>query len=294
MRKLTLLLLLAGCAPTVAAKAIDETRDADPNGRISVSNLAGSVEISGWDRNQVQVTGELGDDVEELVFEREGSQIIIKVKAPDRSWGKKDVTSDLVIRVPKNSSINVATVSADIDVENVLGEQDLQAVSGDIDVQVFGAEVRAETVSGDVAMEGDGSDGEWVLSSVSGDVRASDLAGQVRAEVVSGDIEIGGGAFGRVNLETVNGDIEFRSTLRPGGRFDAESVNGSVDVFFVGSVTGRFEIKTFNGRIRNCFGPKPERTSRYAPGLELMFTEGSDGGRISIATLNGSLTLCKD
>ena len=72
-----------------------------------------------------------------------------------------------------------------------------------------------------------------------------------------------------------------------------ETVNGSVDVEFVGDVSARINIETFNGGIRNCFGPKAERTSKYAPGWELDFTEGDGDGRVDISTMNGRVTLCK-
>ena len=75
---------------------------------------------------------------------------------------------------------------------------------------------------------------------------------------------------------------------------ELETINGSVDVEFRGDISARFSISTFNGRIRNCFGPEPERTSKYTPGYDLDFTEGSGSGRVSINTLNGSLRLCKD
>ena len=58
-------------------------------------------------------------------------------------------------------------------------------------------------------------------------------------------------------------------------------------------MSARFDIETFNGNIRNCFGPDSVRTSKYAPGRELKFTEGGGSGRVTINTLNGNLRLCK-
>jgi hypothetical protein len=81
--------------------------------------------------------------------------------------------------------------------------------------------------------------------------------------------------------------------LQKGGEVNIETVNGTVDADFVGDVSAEFEVETFNGRIRNCFGPKPERVSKYTPGYELSFTEGGGDGNVSIATLNGNLNLCK-
>lgn len=293
MKKLAFIVLCALFASNATAKEVNETLDAARDGRVIVSNLAGSIEISGWDRNAVEVRGELGEDVDAFIFERDGREVLIKVKAPERSWGRKDVSSELVIKVPAGSSLEVATVSADIDIEDVRGEQDLQSVSGDIRTEAFTADINAQTVSGDVDVDGDGKEGEWDLSSVSGDITAVDLAGDVEAEVVSGDIDIMGGAFDRVRMETVNGDIVFVASLKKGGKLDAESVNGGVEILFIGSVSARFDIETFNGRIRNCFGPKPKRADQYAPGWELSFSEGGGDGRVSIETLNGGVEICR-
>ena len=48
-----------------------------------------------------------------------------------------------------------------------------------------------------------------------------------------------------------------------------------------------------NGDIDNCFGPKPERTSKYAPGQELSFQEGNGNARIDVSTMNGDISICR-
>lgn len=294
MKKLTVILFGALLTSPVLAEKVDQTQDVEADGRIDVYNMSGSIEIIGWDRNQVNVSGEIGDDVEELFFEVNGSHTEIKVKIPNRSRGHKDVSADIVVRVPAASSIDVGSVSSDIDIEDVTGEQDVQSVSGDITTAVFAADVDIETVSGDVNADGNNTDAETKLESVSGDVTADGLSGDLRIGTVSGDLDVTDGDFDRTKAETVNGDISFVAALRSGGKMDFETVNGTVDVGFVGDVGAKFEIETFNGRIRNCFGPEPERTSRYTPGWELSFTEGDGDGRVSIATLNGGVKLCKD
>jgi len=294
MKNVALILLGVLFASPAFAEKIDQTQDADANGKVDVFNLSGDVEVIGWNRKQIQVTGTVGDDAEEFIFERSGKVTTIKVKVPDRMHGHKDVSSDLVIRVPKGSSIDVGTVSADISVEGVEGEQELQSVSGDIEAVAFSTDIDIGTVSGDVDVEGSGKDMDARLESVSGDVTGEDLSGSIKAESVSGDVEIMQGDFDRARIETVNGDVLFNAALRAAGKLDVETINGTVDITFIGDVSARFDIETFNGRIRNCFGPEAERTSKYAPGWELSFTEGSGEGRVSIATLNGGLRLCKE
>lgn len=294
MKRTFLLVAATLVSTTVWAEDVDRRLDAAEDGQVYVYNLSGSVEVIGWSENEVHVTGELGDDVEEFYFERDGDTVKIKVKVPDRSWGRKDVSSDLVIHVPAGNAVEVDTVSADIDIEGVRGELDLEAVSGDITVDEVASDVQIESVSGDVDLEGDGSSVECDIENTSGDVTVEGVGGEIDITVVSGDIEVSEAAYTDADLETVNGEIDFVAALQDGGRLEIESVNGGVDVEFSNDVSGRFEIETFNGRIRNCFGPEPERTSRYAPGWELKFEEGSGDSRVSINTLNGSVTLCKD
>jgi DUF4097 and DUF4098 domain-containing protein YvlB len=291
MKRLTAIALAFLFTAPVAAEEVDRTLNAASDGAVEVSNIAGSVTVEGWSRDEVQVKGTLGPNVEELIFERDGDRVTIKVKVPKR--GGRGIDSDLRISIPRGSSIDIATVSADIDVNDVLGEQELEAVSGDINTEAFESDLRAGTVSGDVYVKGDGKDTETRGNTVSGDVTLKNMAGQVAAESVSGDVIIDGGSFDRAEFSTVNGDIGFEAELRKDGRLSAETVNGEVGLQFAGKVAGRFDVDTFNGDIDNCFGPKPERTSKYAPGQELSFQEGNGDARINVSTMNGDISICR-
>ena len=276
---------------TAFAEEVDRTIDASSDGHIDVSNISGSVTVHGWTRNSVEVTGTLGRNVEELILERDGDKVLIKVKVPRR--GGRGIESDLRISVPQNSSLDVGAVSADIDVSDINGEQSLHTVSGDVTTEYTGGDMTAETVSGDVEVSGNNADGEVDASTVSGDVTLFRVSGKVEAESVSGDVVVDEGSFERAELGTVNGEIVFQGELRDGGKLSVETVNGSVDIDFVGDVSARFSVDTFNGGINNCFGPKAERTSKYAPGWELEFSEGDGSGRVEVSTMNGRVSICK-
>jgi DUF4097 and DUF4098 domain-containing protein YvlB len=290
MNRLITTILACLLATTVFAEDVNRKIDASSDGNIDVSNISGSVTVNGWTRNEVEVTGTLGRNVEELILERDGDDILVKVKVPRN--GGRGIDSDLRISVPQNSSIDIGTVSADIDVTDVTGEQSLHTVSGDVTTEFTGADLAAESVSGDVEVSGDSADGEIEANTVSGDVTLFRVGGEVVGESVSGNVIVDEGSFARADLSTVNGEIVFQGELREDGRLSIETVNGSVDVDFVGDVSARFEVDTFNGGIRNCFGPKAERTSKYAPGWELEFTEGDGSGRVEISTMNGGVNIC--
>ncbi|MGH8168030.1 MAG: DUF4097 family beta strand repeat-containing protein [Woeseiaceae bacterium] len=294
--KVSAKILLAGLAlafaGTAAAESVEKRLDAAEDGLVTIENIAGSIEVRGWSRNEVEVTGELGRDVEELVFERDGNEVRIQVRAPRRDNTR--ISSDLEIRVPERSSVNVSGVSTDVSVNDVRGDLRLGTVSGDIVAQGFEADIDIETVSGDVEAQGRGEEASSRFASVSGDIDVAAVVGEIRISTVSGDLSIIEGSFERAEINTTSGDAVLRAALVGDGRLDMETINGDLDVNFDGDVSARFDIETFNGEIRNCFGPEPVRTSQYTPGQELRFTEGGGASRVTIKTLNGDLTLCRD
>lgn len=292
MKTLTLTISCLLAATAMADDDIDRTLEADPNGTVSVTNTAGMVEIRGWSRNEVHLVGDLGSGVEEVKFERDGQEIVIEVKLPrdrHRTGG-----TDLEIHVPQMSSVKVSGVSIDIEVRDVQGVQQLVSVSGDIESDAAAADVEIETVSGDIELQGDNQTMVSELSSVSGDIDAQSLAGEVTANSVSGDLVTIDSSFSRARLQTTSGDIVFHSQVLDGGRLDIETINGDLDVVFEDAIEARFDVESFNGVIDNCFGPEPVKTSKYTPGTELKFTEGDGNSRVSIKTLNGDLNLCRD
>lgn len=289
MKKLLVVSLLILSAPSFA-KEVREIRDVSAKAEIIIFNTAGEVEVRAWSRNQVEIEADLGSGVEELIFEVDGKQVRIEVEAP--SHHSHNIASDLLIKVPEESSLEISTVSADITVEDVKGRQFIETVSGDIDTVAYSSNLAIESVSGDIDVQGDTGKIGVRANSVSGDMDFQSLDGDIEVGTVSGDIVLYDSRFENVEANTVNGDIVFHAGLYGDQRMNVETVNGEIDIKFDGEVSARFDIETFNGDIRNCFGPEPVRTSKYAPGRELKFTVGSGDGRVVIQTLNGDLRMC--
>ena len=287
-----LALLVAWPGMAAAGTPINKRTSADPNGTVEVSNVAGSVTVTGWNRNEVEVTGELGDGTETLEFTKSEKLTRVKVVVPKRSYNVDD--SDLIVKVPAGSVLSVNTVSADIVVKGVRGAQRLQAVSGDVRTEASGEDVECRTVSGDVTISGSGQKGLVSITTVSGDASATRVAGEVNGNTVSGSFNFGAGEITRSRLRSTSGDLTLTGQLGPDARLDAESISGDVRLDFAGAVAGQFDLSTFNGEIRNCFGPKAQRTDEYAPGRELRFQEGSTAARVRVKTLNGDIGVCRD
>lgn len=290
-KRLALLALL----PVVAEAApVDERIDAAASGEVEVHTLSGDVVVSGWDDAAVHVTGEISESAERLDVRRDGNRVIIEVVYPDnwRGDGNFGDDTELVIRAPRGSSLVVETVSADVSVSDVEGEQNLRSVSGDVLTETFAAEARLQSVSGDVRVTGSDSAARTSASAVSGDVQMDRMSGEINVESVSGDVEIAGGIIERAELTSVSGDVSLRGELAANARIRADSTSGDVELFLSGDTAADYDLTTFSGEIDNCFGPRPARTGRGSSGASLSFTEGSSGSRVEVSTMSGDIGLC--
>ncbi len=275
--------------PALAQQTVNERRAASPTGTVEVSNIAGSVRVTGWSRAEVEVTGTLGRGTERLEFSGPPERILVKVVVPEHTHDLKG--SDLTVKVPAGCRLEAETVSADVTVEGLTGTLDVESVSGEITVTGEPGEVEAQSVSGDIDLTVKSA--TMRLASVSGSIKARGARGEVRVETVSGTATVEAAAVDRVELETVSGTVRFAGDLSANGRLDAESVSGTVEVALPPGTSGSFRLKSFSGDIDNQFGPPARRTSEYAPGVEAEFTAGSGGARVEIETMSGSIILRK-
>lgn len=292
--KNNLLLLMAIALASSAAwagESVDVTKSASATPTVEVDNLAGSVKIHGWDREEIKVTGVLGDDTDGLDFSGSNDNFDIEVEIPD-SYGRRhrDLDSDLEIWLPAGSSLAVETVSASIRVSGVNGRLELESVSGEVSVEGAPSSADVETVSGGIELSG--SETLAIAESVSGKIELSGVAGRVEAATVSGSIRVEASDIEQGDFEAVSGSVRFTGALSPGARLSAESHSGSVVLNLPADTSARFQVETFSGSINNGFGGgEAERTSRYAPGKRLDFTIGSGDAQVRVESFSGSVTL---
>jgi len=73
MKKTVVMMAGLLLAASVNAEEINETLDASADGNVDIYNTSGSVTVEGWSRDAVEVTGTLGKEVEEVIFERKAT-----------------------------------------------------------------------------------------------------------------------------------------------------------------------------------------------------------------------------
>jgi DUF4097 and DUF4098 domain-containing protein YvlB len=286
-------ILAAAAPPALAQQQINKRATVAPDVTVEVSNVQGSVIVTAWDKNEVELNAELESSKDELEFEATERHVSIEVDRPDGKYGHHDnEEAYLTVKVPKGARLIVDTVSAEIGVTGVRGEQSLQSVSGEVRTQAFDAPVSAAAVSGEIIVTGNNGKAGVSTENVSGSSTVTGLRGDYRGEVVSGEIQASVAAAGRLELTSVSGDIALQAELTPTARVEMESVSGVITLKMKPPVNADFEIESFSGDIENCFGQKARDTSKYTPGSELNFTQGSGGARVEIQTLSGEISVC--
>ncbi len=235
------LLCVAGLA--VAAEPykenFDQTYPIAANGRVSLSNVNGSVQIAVWDQNTVRVQAvkeaESSEDLANLRIEVKAtaSSVAIETRYPSMHTSRHHLSVEYTLTVPKAASLDK-----------------FELVNGRLTAAGIGGELKARLVNGEAKLTG--------------------LTGSINVHAVNGAVEVELDKLDRgqqVELETVNGPIELRLPATVAAEVHAKTVNGNLSNDFgvpvnkheyvgadmtgsIGSGGGDVRLQTVNGKIR--------------------------------------------
>ncbi|GAA2034723.1 DUF4097 family beta strand repeat-containing protein [Agromyces tropicus] len=161
----------------------------------------------------------------------------------------------------------------------------LGVVSGDALVSGFDDDGRFSSVSGELVIDNHAGDIE--CSTVSGEVSVGDHTGKVVAHTVSGDVTVTGDIHA-FKADTVSGDMIVDSRGTP-GRIDTNTVSGDLTVRFDAGSGARYRVNTVSGslllddtQIKGTLGKGFERVTGELEGTWLDLGANSVSGNISV------------
>jgi DUF4097 and DUF4098 domain-containing protein YvlB len=267
-------------------EAIDQTIEMPASGLVQVENLAGTIEFSTWERSEVQVKGNAGDDVEEVEISSSTKGVQIRVR---NAKNKRRVDgTDLRLRIPEKASIEAESVSADISVSGSSGDSiTLNTVSGDLELEASPARIELASVSGDIEL--DGQVMRTAVESVSGDITVVGVAGETNVSTVSGDVSLEAGDISRGRFESVSGELTLELAIEDGGRLNCDSMSGDLNLSLPASQQADFGAQSYSGDINTDFG-KAVSVSK-GPGTMLEHREGDNGAKIRLETFSGDISI---
>ena len=293
MIRRTLIGLAMLSAISAVAKAqvkVERGLKLDSDGAVRISNLVGSVHVTGWDRDSVALRGSLpkGDKL----FMGGGPKGMKMFVEPLED--RNPQPSRLDVMVPARAKVWVKTANAEVEVSGVTGELDLYVVGGKIRVTGKPSELNAEAIDGDI--EVNGAPGWLRAKSASGDVTLNGSSPDVAISTVIGGIVVNSittanGKFERAKIESVTGPIRFNGDIERGAAVTFDTHSGSTDIAIPRNTGADFDIASIAGTISNDLNYSRPVKGRYGRGSELIMTNSSGGAHITIRSFKGPVNL---
>lgn len=299
-----------------AGEKVDKSLDFIDDGYVDIANVNGEVKIIPWDNKSVKVTGELGNDTKQFIFERNGNRIRIKVETKNEShWfggtGHSNDGDNLVINLPKTSKVaydsvnsNMSTagitgglsansVNGNLVIDNCQGRLKITTVNGKITGSQLNGGLELESVNGEINVKNSGGN-QNSLSTVNGTVNVNSSSEEIKINTVSGNVVADFGNIKNLEFSGVSGSATIRLNLKKGGNVNATTVSGNLTLSFADNPSAHFNIDSpVGGGITNRLSDDKASHDQYGPGTHLQFTTSNGDGKVNVTTVSGGITLEK-
>ena len=182
-----------------------------------------------------------------------------------RIFSGRGVDFDITADIPNSAALEFAGVSADVNVEGLLGDQQYATVSGDLSLTRLGGSARVNSVSGDVTMR-------------------ADQPISVTADTVSGDLSVVAPVINGLRANAVSGDIDVEGQLALGEAYRIDTVSGDLSIALLGGAT--FEVRGISSDVSSDLDHRIEgRQDRRR------VTVGVGGPEIIFNSMSGDLAI---
>ena len=280
-------LALAACDISIGASeySVREEKKFTVSGetQLALSTFDGSIEVRGWDRDEVVVEVEkVGPDQAtvdriQVTATQDGSAITVGVQKPsplERTGMRRTPSANLVVSVPLKTAIVARSGDGSISIRRVTGKLDLDTEDGSIRVEEVAGMLTARTGDGDVI--GRKMDGQ--------------------ADIHTGDGVVGlDGVLTVLKVETRDGAVEV--TARPGSRTDGEwevtTGDGDLRIEVPEGFGAEVDARTGDGRVRvDTITDRPEaRKNEHEDRDSVIGRLGGGGKALRLRTSSGSITV---
>jgi DUF4097 and DUF4098 domain-containing protein YvlB len=222
-------------------------------GSVRLENFNGSVEISGWDKNTVDIDGS---------------------KYANTDYRLKEMKIDIQ---PTASSISIRTIPP-LDRRGNAGARYTIHVPRHTEL--------AQIISSNGAIRVDTIEGNSHLRTSNGSVHATKLVGSLDVQTSNGTVEISD-ITGDTTLRTSNGQI--RADVRKGG-FGAKTSNGSITVRLMEPDSSPVRLESSNGHIELTMNAAREVRASTSNSSIIVRMPASVGATVNAHTSNSSIT----
>src|ERR1700694_390943 len=154
------LLAVVWAVPSFAiSKEFNQSYPLQPGGSVELQNVNGTVDVQGWDRNEIEVHAvktakHKESDLERVSIEVDAKPDAISIATRYPQNEGVEVAVEYVIHVPHGARVeHIGTVNGGLRIAGVETLCDLHTVNGNIEVYEAGGSVHAHTTNGNVRLE---------------------------------------------------------------------------------------------------------------------------------------------
>ncbi|MGO4882059.1 MAG: DUF4097 family beta strand repeat-containing protein [Bryobacteraceae bacterium] len=265
-------------------------------GRLTVENANGSIEISGWDQNTIDISGtkyartaELRDLLK-IEIDHTADSVHIRTVRPSERRG--NMGAKYIIKVPRRTQLErIASSNGAIHALDVEGAARLKTSNGGVRAENLRGSLDVETSNGNIEVQN--LDGGASLHTTNGRVRAEEVRGSLEADTSNGgiNVQLVKPAAGRpVKLETSNGAIELTMQAVDQNDIRATTSNGGITLHLPSGLGANLTAHASNSSIETEFEVATQGTLDKH---HLAGKIGAGGPEIDLNTSNGSIRLMK-
>jgi len=300
MKKLCLLLCASALVLAADSRYHEDFHYSYPQtagGRLNVENFNGSIEVTGWDQNTVDVSGTKYASSQDLLqavkieVSSAGNAVQVKTVRPTPRWG--NTGAKYTIHVPRRTMLeNIASSNGSVHVEDVEGDAHVATSNGSVHVTRLHGNVDAHSSNGSV--EVNDVNGRMSFRTSNGSVHAENAHGAFEAETSNGGVHVhlaDSDAGQPIRVSTSNGPIELQMDSPRASEVVARTSNGSVTVRMPDGANAAVHASTSShGSVRSDF---PILTQGLLSRSHIDGTIGSGGSKLELTTSNGNIRLLK-
>ncbi|MGE5927611.1 MAG: DUF4097 family beta strand repeat-containing protein [Gemmatimonadota bacterium] len=284
-RGLAYLTFLLSATPLAAQdRPPDRRLAAASDASIRILNLAGSIRVSGWDRDSIAVMGSPppGGGMLLMGGSERGVKVVVEANAATDLPG-----THLDIRVPRGARLWVKSATAAIAIDGVTGEVEASTVTGAITVRGTPGVLVAESMEGNLDITAPAR--VTRLKTAGGAITVREAANEISATSVSGVIQVLGArdvSSGR--LESVSGRVIFNGAVAAGGSLDLQTHDAPIEILLPARQSAVVEVSAYGGKTINRI---PGLSGSPGKGKAVHYRLGNGRARIVARSLKGDVSL---
>jgi len=264
-------------------------------GDLHLENANGSVQVSGWDRNTIDISGtkyapdDAGLNDVQVKASVHGSSATIETIAPRNSFhGSYGVA--YVIHVPRKTALeHLQTTNGSVSVDDLQGGGKVISTNGRIAMSHATGDYNVQTTNGAIHL--DQCDGMFRAESSNGSIKGTLGAGSISANTTNGpvDFTIDKPQDGqKMRASSTNGSIVLALGQFHDNGIKADTTNGSITLRLPNNTNAELEARTSHSSIKSDL---PITTTGETSKHSLSGKLGQGGPLISAETNNGSIHL---